>query len=78
MVSRPVFSPDGKKITYVVREKGVDNLWEMSLDGKNQKQLTAFTKDSIFLYKFSKDGKQVAIEHGTIESDELLFHDNSK
>lgn len=78
MVSRPVFSPDGKKITYVVREKGVDNLWEMSLDGKNQKQLTAFTKDSIFLYKFSKDGKQVAIEHGTIESDAFLFHDTSK
>ena len=78
MTSAPMFSPDGKSIVYVVREKGVDNLWEQSLDGKNRKQLTTFPKDLIFRYSFSKDGKQIAIERGNIESDAFLFHDTSK
>ncbi len=76
--STPVFSPDGKSIVYVVREKGVDNLWEQSLHGKNRKQLTEFTKDLIFRYRYSKDGKQIAIERGNVESDAFLFRDASK
>src|SRR6266478_1899782 len=78
MTSTPVFAPDGKAIVYVVREKGVDNLWEQSLDGKNRKQLTTFPKDLIFRYAYSKDGKQIAIERGNIESDAFLFRDASK
>jgi serine/threonine protein kinase/Tol biopolymer transport system component len=78
MSSTPVFAPDGRSIVYVVREKGVDNLWQQSLDGKNRKQLTAFPKDLIFRYAYSKDGKQIAIERGNIESDAFLFHDTSK
>jgi serine/threonine protein kinase len=78
MTSTPVFSPDGKSIVYVVREKGVDNLWTQAMDGKNRKQLTFFPKDLIFRYAYSKDGKQIAIERGNIESDAFLFHDTSK
>jgi len=78
MTSTPVFAPDGRSIVYVVREKGVDNLWQQSLDGKNRKELTTFPKDLIFRYAYSKDGKQIAIERGNIESDAFLFHDTSK
>jgi Tol biopolymer transport system component len=78
MTSTPVFSPDGKSIIYVVREKGVDNLWTQSMDGTNRKQLTFFPKDLILRYAYSKDGKQIAIERGNIESDAFLFHDTSK
>jgi len=63
---------------YTVREKGVDNLWTQTLDGKNRKPLTGFTKDLIIRYAFSQDGKQIAIEHGTVEADAFLFHDSSK
>src|SRR5262249_37180884 len=38
MSSAPIFAPDGRSIVYVVREKGVDNLWSQSLDGTNRKQ----------------------------------------
>jgi serine/threonine protein kinase len=78
MTSTPVFGPDGKSIVYVVREKGVDNLWEQSIDGRSRKQITSFPKDLIFRYAFSKDGRQIAIERGNIESDAFLFHDTSK
>jgi len=78
MTSTPVFSPDGKSIVYVVREKGVDNLWWQSLDGKNRKQLTNFPQDLILRYAYSKDGKQIAIERGNFESDAFLFRDTSK
>jgi len=76
--SVPVFAPDGKSLVYVVKEKGVDNLWSQTLDGKNRKALTNFSKDLIFRYAFSHDGKQIAIERGNIESDAFLFHDTSK
>jgi len=78
MTSTPVFSPDGKSIVYVVREKGVDNLWTHSIDGKDRKQLTYFPKDLILRYAYSKDGKQIAIERGNMDSDAFLFHDPSK
>jgi len=78
MHSVPTFAPDGKSIVYIVREKGVDNLWTQTLDGKDRKALTAFGKDLIFRYAYSKDGKQIAIEHGNFETDAFLFHDTSK
>jgi len=78
MTSTPLFAPDGKSVVYVVREKGVDNLWAETLDGKNRKPLTAFTKDLIIRYAYSQDGKQIAIERGNIEADAFLFHDTSK
>jgi serine/threonine protein kinase len=78
MISPPVFAPDGTSFVYVVREKGVDNLWAQSIDGKDRKQITFFPKDLIFQYVYSKDGKQLAIERGNIESDAFLFHDTSK
>ena len=34
------YAPDGKGVVYVVREKGVDNLWLQPLDGKAHRQLT--------------------------------------
>ena len=78
MTSTPVFSPDGKSIVYVVREKGVDNLWSQSIEAKDRKQLTFFPKDLIFRYAYSKDGKQIALERGNIESDAFLFHETVK
>jgi len=78
MTSPPMFTPDGKAIVYVVREKGVDNLWTQTLDGAGRKPLTAFAKDLIFRYAFSQDGRQIAIERGTINSDAFLFHDTTK
>jgi eukaryotic-like serine/threonine-protein kinase len=75
---RLAFAPDGRAVYYVVREKGVDNLWLQPLDGKPHRQITHFTKDKIFRFAFSQDGSQIAIQSGNVESDAVLLHDESK
>jgi serine/threonine protein kinase len=72
------FTPDGKAIAYLVREKGVDNLWLQPLDDRPYRQMTHFTKDQIFRFMFSPDGTKFAIERGEEESDAVLFHDTTK
>jgi hypothetical protein len=39
--------------------RGVDNLWELPLDGGPRRQLTQFTEDSIFRFDISRDGRYV-------------------
>jgi len=63
---------------YVVREKGVDNLWLQPLDGKTHRQLTHFKTNRTFRYAFSPDGSKIAMECGQAESDAVLLHDESK
>ncbi len=72
------FTPDGKAVVYVVREKGVDNLWVQPLDGGMHRQMTHFMKDQIIRFAFSPDGLKIALERGDRESDAVLFHDTTK
>jgi serine/threonine protein kinase len=72
------FAPDGKGVVYVVREKGVDNLWLQPLDGKAAKQMTHFKSDRNFRFVFSPDGTKIAMECGAVESDAVLLHDAAK
>jgi serine/threonine protein kinase len=72
------FAPDGKAVVYVVREKGVDNLWSQPLDGSASKRLTHFPKEKIIRFAFSPDGSQLAIERGEKEADVVLLKDTSK
>ena len=72
------FAPDGKAVVYIVREKGVDNLWSQPLDGSATKQLTHFGKEKIGRFAFSPDGSQIAIERGEKEADVVLLKDTSK
>jgi eukaryotic-like serine/threonine-protein kinase len=71
------YTPDGKGVVYLVREKGVDNLWLQPLDGAPHHQLTHFKKDKTFRFVFSPDGSKIAIECGELESDAVLLHDSA-
>jgi len=73
-----VFTHDGKAIVYIVREKGVDNLWLQPLDGRQRRQLTHFKTNRVFRYAFSPDGSKIAMECGQAESDAVLLHDEGK
>ncbi len=72
------FLPSGKAVVYLVREKGVDNLWIQPLDGTPRRQLTHFTAERIAGYAFSKDGAQLGIKRGHAESDAVLLHNVSR
>jgi hypothetical protein len=70
------YAPDGKSVAYIVREKGVDNLWKQPLDGSLHKQLTHYKDDRIGAFGFSRDGVKLAIERIHVESDAILFRDS--
>jgi serine/threonine protein kinase/Tol biopolymer transport system component len=72
------FTPDGKAIAYIVRERGVDNLWLQPMGGGPYRQMTHFTKDHVLRFVFSPDGTKLGIERGAEESDAVLFHDTSE
>jgi serine/threonine protein kinase len=71
----PKFSPDGKSIVYVIREKGTDNLWQQPLDGSSGRQITNFQGDTIQYHLFSPDGKTLGVMRTHIESDVVLLRD---
>jgi eukaryotic-like serine/threonine-protein kinase len=73
------FSPDGKGITYPIREKGVDNLWLQPLDGGGPgRQITNFSALKIYSHQWSQDGKNLAFVRGESPSDLVLIQDAQK
>jgi len=72
------FAPGGKSVTYIVREKGVDNLWMQPLDGGPHKQLTHATADRIGAFEYSPDGAKLAIVRVHTEADAILFRDSAQ
>jgi Tol biopolymer transport system component len=70
------FSPDDKGIVYPVREKGIDNLWLQPLDGGPGRQLTNFGSLKIYSYRWSPDGKSLALVRGDSPSDLVLIQNS--
>jgi Tol biopolymer transport system component len=69
------FSHDGKGVIYDVRANGVDNLWEQSLDGSPGRQLTSFKVEHIWDFRYSPDGRRIALIRGHNDSDVVLMRD---
>jgi len=70
------YLPDGKSVAYIVREKGIDNLWKQPLDGSLHKQMTHYKDDRIEAFGYSRDGVKLAVERIHVESDAILFRDS--
>jgi serine/threonine protein kinase len=71
------YTPDGKALVYVFREKGVENLWQQPLDGFPGKQLTSFKSEHIWDFHWSLDGGRLALVQGHTDSDVVLMRQNS-
>jgi serine/threonine protein kinase/Tol biopolymer transport system component len=69
------FSPDGKAIAYATDDKGVGNVWLQPLDASPGRQLTNFTSDRIVEFRWSPDGKSLAITRSHNVSDVVLLRE---
>lgn len=68
----PSFSPDQKKICYVVNRDGTINLEISNSNGKNKKRLTAFSNgEQVYNPRFSPDGKKIIFDFSYEESRKL-------
>jgi Tol biopolymer transport system component len=72
------FAPDGKAVAYPIRESGVDNIWVQPIGGAGGgKQITTFTSEQIFNFRWSPDGKSLALLRGHTDSDVVLIREST-
>lgn len=68
---RPQFSPDGTKILYVRKHRGLRNVWVVNADGSNPRQLTRRLWLSVAAW--SPDSKRIAVAGHSGESGSGLY-----
>jgi eukaryotic-like serine/threonine-protein kinase len=66
---------DGQNLAYVDTKGGISNIWMQGLAGGLPKQLTDFKDQRIFGFAWSRDGKQLALSRGVVNSDVVLIKD---
>ena len=71
------FTVDGRSVAYAIREKRGENIWLQPLDGSPGHTITNFPGDSISAFRFSPDGKRLALIHSHTDSDVVLIRDAS-
>ena len=69
------FTPDGKAVAYIIRDKGVDNIFAQPLDGSHGRQVTNFTSEHIVQFHWSPDGKTLAVARSHDTSDVVLLRE---
>jgi Tol biopolymer transport system component len=67
------WTPDGRALSYVDTKAGVSNIWIQSLSGGGPQSLTNFKDQRIFGFAWSRDGKQLALSRGVVNSDVVLL-----
>jgi serine/threonine protein kinase len=68
-------TPDGKSVAYIVRDKGVDNIFVQPLDGSPGHTITNFTSELIAKFQWSPDGKNLAVVRIQNTSDVVLLQE---
>jgi serine/threonine protein kinase len=67
------WSPDGKGVQFILTHEGAGNIWEQPVSGGPRRQVTNFTSGHIFDFDWSRDGKQLFLAKGEINSDVILI-----
>ncbi len=69
----PIWTPDGRGITYVERQGTGTKLWLQPIDGGPPKVLTDDKQTGVYRREWSRDGKQVAITRGDVTSNAVMI-----
>ena len=67
------WAPDGKALDFIRANEGVYNLWRQPIDGSPARQLTHFKDQRVFSFAWSRDGKQLALSRGNVNTDVVLI-----
>ncbi len=73
MPQRLRWLPDGSAIIYATTERGTDNLWQQPIHGGPAVPLTKFTKQRLYDFAWSPDGRQCAVLRGEPHSEVYLL-----
>jgi hypothetical protein len=57
---------------FVVKKKGVGNIWSQPINGGKPVQITHFSEDEIYFFSLAPDGKSLACVRGRAISDAVL------
>ncbi|HUJ95056.1 MAG TPA: protein kinase [Terriglobales bacterium] len=72
------FTPDGTSLALVIKENGVDNIWLQPVDGSKGRKLTNFNNsDTLLDFRWSPDGKKLALLRLNSVSDVILLFNTS-
>ena len=73
------WSADGRAFEDLAIRNGVSNLWRFPLDGAAPRSPSpTFTSDQIFSYRWSRDGKMLAMARGTQAADIVLIESDDQ
>ena len=70
---RTSWAPGAQALDDLVVQEGTINIWRFPLDGSAPRPVTSFTSEDIFNFRWSRDGKTLAVSRGTISSDVVLI-----
>jgi eukaryotic-like serine/threonine-protein kinase len=70
--------PGGTALVYPITQEGISNLWVQPLDGSSGHQLTHFPSESITDFRWSPNGKTLAVIREHNISDVVMLKDSGK
>jgi Tol biopolymer transport system component len=69
------WTPDGRALAYVDTRDDASNVWSQPLAGGAPRQITDFKSDLIYMFDWSRDGKQLALWRGRMYRNVVLIND---
>jgi eukaryotic-like serine/threonine-protein kinase len=70
-------APDGRAVSYRLSVHGADNLWQENPNGMNSTPLTRYQSGKIRDFRYSPDGKKIAVVRMSQQSDVVLIRDET-
>ena len=68
-------SPDGRGLSYCLSAHGADNLWREKPGGASSTPLTRYQSGTITDFRYSPDGKKIAVVRASEQDDVVLIRD---
>jgi uncharacterized protein with WD repeat len=67
------WTPDGKKLAYLMEKDGARNIWIKALDDSPPVQLTHLSNQHIYHFSWSREGEYLAYACGVMDDDVVLI-----